>query len=146
MEKEKTVLIVDDDYFFSKDTLGYYLKRLGYKVLHAFTVEEFESQWQLADVILLDIRLPEKEGHQIDPWGGLKGLERIRNKNLSSGQAPFQLDHCIIRSAHTQADAAGAGVPPPRHSDWISPDLPFSRIVGAVKKVASNCPSRGDRR
>ena len=40
----ETVLIVDDDYYFNVDTLGYHLERIGgYKVLSAFTVEEFKK-------------------------------------------------------------------------------------------------------
>jgi CheY-like chemotaxis protein len=133
-----TVLIVDDDYFFSTETLGYLLKRQGYAVLHAFTVEQFVAAWPNSDVIILDIRLPEREGQQIDPWGGLKGLDRIRNDQSANGVMPPQLDRCIIRSAHTKEDAAGAGVTPPAHFDWIRPDQPYSRIAEAVKRAAAS--------
>jgi CheY-like chemotaxis protein len=134
-KRSPVVLIVDDDYYFSTDVLGYHLKRRGYKVLHAYTVKEFEAQWKQADVIVLDIRLPAEEGYAIDPWGGLNALSRILAKFAKD--PPPQLGNCIIRSAQTEEDAIGAGVPvPPKKYIWFAPDAPFSDVFTAIKKVA----------
>ena len=132
---EKTcVLIVDDDYYFNTNVLGYALERRHFEVLHAYTVREFENQWKSCDVIVLDIRLPEEEGREIDPWGGLKALKRLQDAH-SESVAP-QLHNCIIRSAHTHEDSTRAAIPLPRFSQWFAPDTPLSVLLDAVRTLA----------
>jgi CheY-like chemotaxis protein len=138
------VLIVDDDYYFSTDVLGYHLKRRGFNVINAYTASGFEKNWQSSDVIVLDIRLPEKEGDPIDPWGGLKALKRIQENNPDERCYP-QLKNCIIRSAQTQADASGAKIDVPQHHRWYPPDIPFSDIIKTVKEVAEENMKMRDR-
>jgi len=127
------VLIVDDDHYFNANVLGYALERRGFEVLHAYTVKEFEDHWESADVIVLDIRLPDKEGEPIDPWGVLKALKRLQDAH--SEATPSQLGRCIIRSAHTQEDSKRAGVPLPTCLKWFGPDAPFSVLLEAVRSA-----------
>lgn len=138
-----TVLIVDDDYYFATEVLGYHLRRLGYTVHHAYAVDEFHEKWKDADVVILDIRLPQKVGLPIDPWGGLNALSEIL-RSLGHDQIPQQLRCCIIRSAQTMEDAVGARVEPPEHLEWYRPDEPLSTLFDAVRSASqsnTNSPS-----
>jgi CheY-like chemotaxis protein len=128
------ILIVEDDYFFGKDVLGYHLGRQGFEVLNAYTASDFEQLWTKADVILLDIRLPEREGEPVDPWAGLRKLYFLQNS--TAGAKRPQLERCIIRSGQTMQDAIGASVNVPKHSRWFSPDVSFFDIVQAIREVA----------
>ena len=130
------VLIVDDDYYFSTEVLGYHLEKRGFRVLHAYTACEFEDKWRNADVILLDIRIPEKEGAPIDPWGGLNALNKILGKIKAENKQYPQLENCIIRSAHSKDDTTGAAIEVPHYFKWFSPDIPFSTIIQTVNEVA----------
>ncbi len=128
------ILIVEDDYFFGNDVLGYHLKKHGFQVLNAYTASDFERLWKQADVIVLDIRLPEREGEPVDPWAGLRKLYAIQNSEDGSGRR--QLENCIIRSGQTKEDAIGASISIPKHFRWFGPDVSFFEIVDTVKEVA----------
>lgn len=133
--RKPSVLIVDDDYYFGTDVLGYHLKRRGFDVIFAYTASEFRNCWQKADVILLDIRLPDKEGDPIDPWAGLKTLQRIVSGLPPDGYYP-QIQNCIIRSAQTKTDAVTSSIEIPRHYKWLSPDVAFSDVVNTISEAA----------
>jgi CheY-like chemotaxis protein len=138
------ILIVDDDYFLSTDVLGYQLKRLDFIVVNAYTALEFEERWREADVIVLDIRLPQRPGEPIDPWGGLLSLNKIRG-NLGDCSRYPQLENCIIRSAQTEDDAKAANIPVPVHFRWFSPDVSFSELLDTVREVAAKNSGDGNR-
>jgi CheY-like chemotaxis protein len=134
---ESSVLIVDDDYFISTDVLAHHFGRFKLKVVNAYTAAEFEQKWRDAHAIVLDIRLPNNPGEPIDPWGGLRCLDKIR-KGLPQGTPCRQLDKCIIRSAQTPDDAKAASVPIPTHFRWFPPDVEFSKLLAAVRTVLSS--------
>jgi len=135
--KSVTVLIVDDDYHFNVDIMTYYLKRIGgYEVRNAFTVRDFRERVNEADVIILDIRLPDDMNAPIDPWGGLKALKDLSDSAQDNESLRKRLSRVIIRSVHSKDDAKRAEIPVPDHYCWLSVDAPLSKIMTALKEVA----------
>lgn len=72
MEKNKTILIIDDDRDI-RNLVRQYLKKTGYEVLEAVNGEEGLNLAldRLPDLILLDIEMPGKNGFKV--------LQSIRN-------------------------------------------------------------------
>ena len=128
------ILIVEDDYYFGTDVLGYHFKRQGFDVVNAYAASEFEGSWIDVDAIVLDIRLPEKPGELIDPWAGLRTLNKIRG-SLGDCSIPLQLENCIIRSAQTLGDAKAASISVPKHFKWFPPDVSFSELLETLQVV-----------
>lgn len=134
------VLVVDDDYHVNLDILSYHLNRMGgFKILNAFTIKDFRKHANEADIIILDIRLPENDGDEVDPWGGLKALiDLIQNsmiKTLSDGRPPV-----IIRSVQTKEDAKRAGQSLPSYYCWLHVDAPLSQITNAICELNNMIP------
>jgi len=127
------VLITDDNYYFS-GLFARALKGSGFEVDTAYTVAEFTVKWVDADAVVLDIRLPLREGEQIDPFGGLHALQEIQGR-YPSNAVPNQIENCIIRSAHDPKDARAANAPVPRCFKWYPPDIPLSELIDSVRDV-----------
>lgn len=69
----KTILIVEDDKTLNKN-ISFALKNEGYNVLSAFNAEEAYEKYVEADMIILDVMLPDESGITI--------CRRIREKNV----------------------------------------------------------------
>lgn len=128
------VLIVDDDYQFNSD-LSYYLQRCGYEILNAFTVEDFKRLAPEADVVFLDIRLPDRDGALINTWGGLQALREILAREDISESTRNCLAKVIIRSGHTKEEASRAGEKIPPHHRWLATDAPLYEIMRALQEL-----------
>ena len=136
--EETKVLIVDDDFHFNNDVLTYHLQRLGgYHVLNAFTIVEFKRQAFDADIIILDIRLPEDHGKPFDPWGGLKALRELNERDNLTEADKKSLSAVILRSAFKKGDAEKANIQIPEHYDWIDINAPLSQLTNALEKLAN---------
>jgi len=134
------VLIVDDDYHFNVDVLGFHLRRLGYPVDSAFTIDEFRTKAASADVIVLDIRLPPRAGETVDIWGGLGAYSELLS--IADGPMKARLQRVVIRSANAREDAVRAGklTPALAETPWLAVDSPLTEIVSAVDAAAAKAP------
>jgi response regulator RpfG family c-di-GMP phosphodiesterase len=128
------VLIVDDNYHLTR-TIGYYIKDHGYNPLSAFTIKEFEALAPEADIIILDIRLPEKEGAPIDPWGGLKALNRMIEKSEEKASTQICPSRVIIRSMYSKADAESLGKTIPEHHCWLDVNGSLAKLIDTLEEL-----------
>ena len=125
---EHCILVIEDQ----EDLAELYessLKRAGYKVRNAFTGEEGIAEFQAngADVILLDMTLPEMHGTQV--------LKEIRSLNAS---VPI-----IVASAETseqlreQCERLGV-------QDYLSKPLNYDAMLTAVKLALETPPEESE--
>ncbi len=91
----KTILIVEDDVY-SYELLKEYFLVTGAKIIHAKTGVEaikcFKKQVKFIDLILMDIKLPQKNG--------LSATQEIRlfNKNIPIVAQTASVAHCEIET------------------------------------------------
>ena len=133
-KKRPRVLIADDNYFIVS-VLRQTLSERGIDVLTAYTAEEFRLQWKDVDVIVLDIRLPEREGEVIKDWVGLQALQSIQETFVASGPCPLQIENCILHSGQNTQDAIGAQVKVPRHFRWLPPEATTMQLLDSIEDV-----------
>lgn len=82
----KRLLIVEDNDIDRESLIRLVGRYKGFDVETARNVEEARSRVGAADVVILDLKLPVKPGGALDPDGGRKILEHI--KNLPVGSEP----------------------------------------------------------
>src|SRR5262249_7959734 len=109
MAQSSRVLVVDDDTF-AVSVVRQQLHDLGVVVSSAYTADDFKKHWRDADVIVLDIRIPEREGESTGEWVGLQTLYKIQQECVALGNCPRQIYRCILYSGLNKQDAIGAQI------------------------------------
>lgn len=133
--RQLSILVVDDDCSFNED-ISSYLEEEDFRVVNAYNALEFKERASSVDIIILDIRLPDRPGAQIDTWSGLKALNQLQEKQEEAGNPmPRYLKNVIIRSGHEESEAKKAGIRIPNHSCWLKTYSPLQEIKEALDRL-----------
>jgi DNA-binding NtrC family response regulator len=115
------VLLIDDDATFRR-VMSSELTRRGYDVVTAASGREaLEQAAQVADVTLLDLRLPDMDGIQV--------LERLRERNPSAG--------VVVLTGHGTIDTAIRAVRLGAY-DYLEKPCPFAKLEMAIQKTCEH--------
>lgn len=120
METKKLILIIDDEVSFV-ELMRFFLENAGFRVISASTPDEGIEKVRLKpDLILLDLTMPEMNGHEV--------CKRLKENELS-----LPIPIIMLTSQDRTLDKVEAfnlGV-----ADYIGKDFPFEEILSRIKNV-----------
>lgn len=116
----KTILVVEDDQMLNRN-IEYSLTSEGYKVSTAFSIEEAEEKYAEAQLILLDVMLPDGNG-----------MDFCRKINEKSRQPVIFLTSCDEEEDIVKGLDCGA-------DDYLTKPFRLGELLSRVRAVFRRC-------